>query len=343
MKDNEWDNLLSVIDGKVMTPLPVGFYYDSTWIPFKANIDMLDYYMDDELWFNINLDICEEFKDAMFFPGFFSEYGMCSEPSAFGARCSFPQNDFPFPKKCIYTVDQIDHIQTPNPVTDGLGPLMLNRLKRKQEKIQNAGHKIRFSVSRGPLNIASFLMGTTEFFTEMVVNSNQIHKLLETITDYLIQWHKLQMQTFDTIDGMYVLDDLIGFIGEEHFKEFCYPYYKELYNFDVSVKFLHNDADCRVSAPYLPDWGVNLFNMGFSIPLNELQTLTKNKVTLLGNVPPRDVVELGTPRQVKAAVHSLIDSLENKSRIILSMGGGIPPKVKNENLHAFIQAAKERT
>jgi len=26
----------------------------------------------------------------MFLPGFWSEYGMCTEPSAFGARCSFP-------------------------------------------------------------------------------------------------------------------------------------------------------------------------------------------------------------------------------------------------------------
>ncbi|MDO9154543.1 MAG: hypothetical protein Q7U47_12720 [Paludibacter sp.] len=36
--------------------------------------------------------------------------------------------------------------------------------------IESAGHKIRFSVSRGPLNVASFLMGTTEFLTLMMMD-----------------------------------------------------------------------------------------------------------------------------------------------------------------------------
>jgi hypothetical protein len=40
---------------------------------------------------------------------------------------------------------------------DGLLPFVLNRLKLAQPHIEAAGHKIRFAVARGPLNIASFL------------------------------------------------------------------------------------------------------------------------------------------------------------------------------------------
>jgi uroporphyrinogen decarboxylase len=47
-------------------------------------------------------------------------------------------------------------------------PFTLNRLVKAQTTIEKAGHKIRFSVSRGPLNVASFLMGTTELMTAML-------------------------------------------------------------------------------------------------------------------------------------------------------------------------------
>jgi hypothetical protein len=46
-------------------------------------------------------------------------------------------------------------------------------------------------VSRGPLNVASFLMGTTDFLTEMKAGPEKVHQ---------------------------------GFLGEKDFKEFAQPY-----------------------------------------------------------------------------------------------------------------------
>jgi uroporphyrinogen decarboxylase len=41
------------------------------------------------------LKAVNEFPGALFLPGFWSEYGMCTEPSAFGARSRFGKNEFP--------------------------------------------------------------------------------------------------------------------------------------------------------------------------------------------------------------------------------------------------------
>jgi uroporphyrinogen-III decarboxylase len=282
-----------------------------------------------------------DFPDVMFLPGFWSEFGMCTEPSAFGARCTFPANEFPHAHKVIQSIDDIESLLVPNPRTDGLLPFMLNRLKIAQPKIEAAGHKIRFAVARGPLNIASYLMGSTEFLTTMMMMPDKAHALIRKITDFLKDWLGLQMETFPTIDGILMLDDIIGFMGEAEFCEFGLPYFKELYNSNVSVKFLHNDAPCKVSAPYLPEMGVNLFNMGFEVTLNELKQLTQNKVTMLGNVPPRDILAAGTPDQVFQTTTDLINSLEDRTRIIMSCGGGMPPSVNSENLNAFISAVKK--
>ncbi len=337
MTDKQWNQLVKIINGERTEQLPIGFIIDCPWLPNWYGIKIIDYFTNDELWLKANLKAINDFPDVMFLPGFWSEYGMCTEPSAFGARCNFPQNEFPHAHKIIQTEDDIDRLEIPNPKTDGLLPFILNRLKLAQPKIEDAGHKIRFAVARGPLNIASYLMGMTEFLTTLLISPDKAHTLIKKITTFLKDWVSLQKETFPSIDGVLFLDDIIGFMGENEFCEFGMPYFKELYGMDFKVKFLHNDAPCKVSAPFLPEIGVNLFNMGFEVSLTELKELTKNKVTLLGNLPPRDVLANGSEEDVVTKTKELINNLQDKSRIILSCGGGMPPGVSTKNVNAFIK------
>lgn len=340
MTDHQWEKLKKVINGELFDPLPIAFIIDSPWLPNWFGVKIIDYFTSEELWFKANLKAINNFPDIIFLPGFWSEFGMCTEPSAFGARSTFPQNEFPHAHKVIQSVDDIESLPQPNPETDGLLPFMLNRLKLMRTRIEDVGHKIRFAVARGPLNIASYLMGTTEFLTTIMMMPDKAHLLLKKITNYLKDWLHLQMNTFPSIDGIFLLDDIIGFMGENEFKEFGLPYFKELFNENVSVKFLHNDAPCKVSAPFLPEMGINLFNMGFDITLNELKELTQNKITLVGNIPPRDVLANGSQDDVKKATEELILSLKDRSRIILSCGGGMPPGVTTDNILTFIETVK---
>jgi uroporphyrinogen-III decarboxylase len=338
MTDDQWRDLLKIIKGEQVNGRQAGFIIDSPWLPNWAGISLLDYFSNDESWLRANLKAVREFPEVMFLPGFWSEYGMCTEPSAFGARCVFPQNAFPHAHRVIRSAEEIAELPQPNPKTDGLLPFMLNRLKLAEPQIQDAGHQIRFAVARGPLNIASYLMGSTEFLTTMMMEPDKAEALIVKITAFLKEWLSLQMETFPSIDGILLLDDIIGFLGEEQFTAFAMPYFKELFDAPVSVKFLHNDAPCRVSAPYLAEMGVNLFNMGFEISLNELKELTGNRVTLLGNLPPRDVLAAGNPQDVRRETHKMITDLHDSSRVIFSCGGGMPPGVSSENLRAFIEA-----
>jgi uroporphyrinogen-III decarboxylase len=341
MTDNQWNQLLNVINGKTGKPMPYGFIIDSPWLPNWAGIKIADYFSNDELWFASNKMAIDAFPSCLFLPGFWSEFGMCTEPSAFGSQCRFPENEFPHAFPCLTSVEMIDSLQMPRPESDGLLPFVLNRLKLNRRKIESMGHRIRFSVSRGPLNIAAHLMGTTEFLMAMLTEPERIHKLLGLITEFLAAWHDLQKSTFDSIDGILILDDLIGFIGTEQFVEFGLPYLKILYNRNVSVKFLHNDAQWQSSAEYLPEIGINLFNMAFDPSLNELKSLTKNNVTMLGNIPPRDVLAQGSTGDIKNAVKQLISSLTEPSRVIVSCGGGMPPGVTTAQIETFIEAVNE--
>ncbi len=161
MTNEQWEKLLAVISGEIIDPLPVGFIIDSPWLPGWAGVSTLDYFTSEEIWFEANLKAIRQFPDIMFLPGFWSEYGMCTEPSAFGAKCAWQENELPFAHKIIKDVSEINDLALPNPAVDGLCPFVLKRMQHNQSRIEQSGHAIKFAVSRGPLNIASFLMGST--------------------------------------------------------------------------------------------------------------------------------------------------------------------------------------
>ncbi len=338
MNNIQWNKLLRIIDGELPESPVAGFIIDSPWIPGWAGITTLQYYSSEKLWLSANLKVVETFSDVLFLPGFWSEYAMCTEPSAFGAHMIFTENNLPHADKVISDITEAGSLREPNPATDGLLPFVLQRLIDSQSDIQEAGHDIKFAIARGPLNIASFLLGSTEFLTGMLMDPENTHRLLEIITSFTIKWIDLQKETFPSIEGILLLDDIVGFLGEDELRQFAIPYIRKIFNtFDSKVNFFHNDAHGLICAPYLKKMGVNLFNFSFEHSLQEMRELAGPDITFFGNLPPRDVLAAGTPGQVCEETRKMYLSVGNRSRIIWSAGGGMPPGVSSENIRAFLR------
>jgi uroporphyrinogen-III decarboxylase len=340
MTEAQWNALLRVIRGELLDPLPVGLIIDSPWLPGWAGVSMLDYFADDQVWFEANRKAANRFPKIMLLPGFWSEYGMCTEPSAFGAKCVWPQDTFPHPRTVLHEIAEIDRLKKPNCATDGLLPFVLRRLERSRPAIEAAGHRIRFATARGPLNIASYLLGQTEFLVGLKTDPDEIHRLLATVTEFLIEWIGLQADTFDSIDGIFLLDDLIGFLGDADFQQFALPYLKQIYESrKVAVRFLHNDAAGMITARHLAAMGVNLFNFSFNHSLEQMRNAAGPSVVLLGNIPPRDVLAAGSAEDVRRGVAEMLATVADRRGIIVSCGGGAPPDAPSENLDAMVAAA----
>jgi uroporphyrinogen decarboxylase len=342
MRNSSWKDLLKLVDGKKLSYQPAGFIIDSPWIPGWYGISTIDYYSSDELWFKANLKAINAFPDTWFMPTFWSEYGMCTEPSAFGARMIFLAKSLPHAEKILTGIEGVDSLPQPNVKSDGLLPFMINRLKHNEKAIRDADHQVRFAIARGPMNIASFLMGTTEFMMGLAVDPEGSHKLLKKITDFICDWLCWQKECFPSIDGVLILDDLMGFVGETEFQEFAMPYFKRIFSVTgAKVRFLHNDADGLLTAKHLKEMGVNLFNFSFNHSMSEIRNLAGPEVILLGNIPPRDILAGGTPQQVDEAVKKAFGEIKNYDRIIWSAGGGMPQDVNDTNIHAFLDAVKK--
>ncbi|MCU0914264.1 MAG: uroporphyrinogen decarboxylase [Planctomycetes bacterium] len=339
MTNEQWEQLLAVLNGAVVDPLPVGFIIDSPWLPGWAGMSILDYYAGDGHWLAANLQAARTFPEVLFLPGFWSEFGMCTEPSAFGTRCRWAEHELPFAEKILKTVEDVRGLPKPDVRTDGLLPFAARRLQLHRHAIEEAGHSIRFAVSRGPLNIATFLLGTTEFLMAIRTNPEETHQLLTLVTDFVVDWLQYQKECLPSIGGVFILDDIVGFLGEADFRSAALPYLQRVFGcLDVPVRFFHNDAPGRISAKFLAEIGINLFNFSFEHSLVQMHQWAGPGVTLLGNIPPRDVLAQGTPADVAASVRAALEPLADRRRIILSCGGGLPPGVPSQNLSAVLEA-----
>jgi len=338
MNTQQWETLVAVVRGETRAAVPVGFIIDSPWLPGWAGTSVLDYYTDDRIYLEANLRALATFPDVLFIPGFWSEYGMCTEPSAFGARMVWEEDAFPFPGKILESPADVDRLEKPDARKHGLLPFVIKRLQHLQPAIHEAGHAVRFAVTRGPLNIASFLMGTTEFLVALKTDAAAMHRLLAMVTDFIVDWIAYQRACFPTIDGLLVLDDIVGFVGPRDFDAFVGPYLERVFAADVTVKCFHNDAPCKTCAPHLAGLGVNMLNFGIQHSMRDMRAWTGGRVTLLGNVPPRDVLAKGDEGEIRQAVVRILEDLDDHSRLIISAGGGMPPGVTTAAVRAVSAA-----
>lgn len=342
MTQFQWEALVAVVRGERLDRPLCGFIADSPWLPgWTGKASVLDYYSSESVWLEANFEAVRTFPEAVFLPGFWSEYGMCTEPSAFGSRLVWHERELPFAEPIMRGSETALALEKPDVRSAGLLPFVLRRLVRARPAIEAEGHAIRFAVARGPLNIASFLMGTTEFLMAMQLDPEGTHRMLETITVFLEEWIKLQAAAIPTIRGVLLLDDIVGFIGPDDVAAFAVPYLKRVLGaIDGEVRFFHNDANGLSCAPQLAGAGVNLFNFGFEHPIAEMRALAGPEVALLGNIPPRDVLAAGTTGQVREHVAAMKAALgRDYTRVVFSCGGGLPPGVPTENLRAFLEEA----
>lgn len=343
MTDAQWETLKELVEGRHAGRDLTAFIIDSPWLPGWYGITKLQYYTSDELWFEANRTAVETFPEVLFLPGFWSEYGMATEPSAFGAKVSWHEGSLPWAGPVLRDIADIAALEVPDPATDGLAPFMVQRLRNTEKKIRELGHAIRFAVVRGPLNVASYLRGTTEFMMDIIMHPDETHQLLDKITGYLLRALQYQKETFPTIEGIMILDDLLGFIGENEFRTFAVERMRKLFRaFEAPVRLLHNDAQGLITAAHLREMDVNIFNFSHEHSLDEIRRLAGPEVVLLGNLPPRDVLAALTPKEVAAETRKMIESVREPGPILWSCGGGMPPDVSTENIRAFLDTVNKQ-
>ncbi|MHB8898857.1 MAG: uroporphyrinogen decarboxylase family protein [Thermoguttaceae bacterium] len=342
MNDPQWETLLRLVRGEWFAAPPVALLVDGPWISSWYGVPLVDYYASDRVWLDANLAVVEAFPDALLLAGFWGEFGMSTNPSAFGCRLIWPEDGFPTVDRRLDGHAAIDGLKKPNCRTDGLHPFVLKRLHHAQAEMERIGHRVRLATTHGPITTACYLLGHTELLLGMKTDPASIHRLLDLVTEFAVDWLVCQKAEFPTIEGVIVLEDLMGFLGEADFAEFAQPCVSALFAaLDVPVRLLHNDAFGLITARHLAEMGVNLFNFSFEQGVERIRALADPGVALMGNVPPRDVLARGTCDDVRRSVAGIVRSVDPHRRLLVSAGGFVPPGTTAEKIETLCRAARE--
>jgi uroporphyrinogen decarboxylase len=343
----QWDLFKSILRGEE-EGLHVGLVVDSPWMPGYCGVSTLDFYVRPDIWFDAYVKIKTDFPDVLFLPDWWAEYGMVNEPSGFGVKFSFYDDNLPSAHPLADEMDEaedlINGLKVPNPRKDGLMPLLLNLQRYMIAKMAEIGEQINIVSTRGPLTIASHLFSVSELLTCAKTDPDIVHKLLKCTTQLCKDWLEAQLENVGTAEGVLVLDDVAGFFGKSDYEEFGHPYFKEIFAaFPECVHLFHNDTANDTSFPYLEDLGVDLFNFTHEKDISAVRSMTGTNVTLLGNVPPMSLARK-SPDEVfelaKNCIESYVSQAGSTKGLLLSIGGGVPMGAKGECIDALVRAAK---
>jgi uroporphyrinogen decarboxylase len=258
------------------------------------------------------------------------------EPSAFGCKIVWQEHEPPSIEAVIHDAAEVSRLAVPNPSTDGLMPLAVNLYRAAEKSLRARGEHVKMVAARGPLAVAAHLRGVTDLMVDLKCNPREVKSLLEITTQTTIRWLQAQIRGLSEVEGILVLDDIVGFLSPDDYREFAHPALVAVFSsFPDMVKVYHNDFPMTQFPEDLADAGFDVLNFSHTLDIGGVWEKIGGKVRLMGNVPPRDVLAQGTVEDVQRWARSCIQKTRGGRGLILSAGGGLSVGTPARNIDAL--------
>jgi uroporphyrinogen decarboxylase len=335
-----WQDFLEAARGGRPERIPVALIVDSPWMPGFAGMHTLDFFLDTGAWLDAHLKVMARFPEVVFLPGFWVEYGMANEPSAFGAGIVWRSDSPPSLRHVDLPPSAWGTLRLPDPETDGLMPLVLRRVERLEKGGLPEPHRIHFAAARGPLAIAAHVLGTTRFLEATAAEPEAALAALEVFTETVIAFLKAQLARLRDPLGILVLDDLPGMLSPRGFDRMALPFLQRVFDaFPGLLRVYHNDTPCPHLLSRIGQLHCEVWNFSHETDISAVRAALP-RMALLGNVSPLGTLVRGTPEQVLAEARACVEKVAPGGGFILSAGGGLSPGTPAEHIDALVRAAR---
>lgn len=263
---------------------------------------------------------------------------------AMGSEMYYPHDNISQLKRPIVrSVEDIDGLKIIDPKKDGKLPLLLEALCRIREEI--GGEADIGASMTGPFSVCASVIGTENLLRWLVKKPEQLHRLMAIITrcneEYIKALGELGFST-----GFCDPVASTSLIKYDHFNEFALPYMRQ--NIEHCHKYLNSRPTMHICGRSKELWkdvvaaGIGNFSIDNCEDLAEAKEIMGNDVIITGNVPPVDVVLLGSKDDIRRSVKECIrKAWDSPKGFILSTGCQIPKGTPIENIEAFMDAGRE--
>jgi uroporphyrinogen decarboxylase len=266
-----------------------------------------------------------------------------TQAESMGATIYYPEDETAYLEKpAISSTAEIPKLLPLDPWKDGNLPAHLEAMKRV---IDTVGSEVPVTGAvTCPFTTASFLIGTENLVRLSVKDPEAVRSICEVALESAIRYSAAIIATGCSPS---LTDPLSSnsVISPRLFKELSYPYLKRLIEFihghDKSVT-LHICGKTEKIWCLMADAGADCISIDNDASLERAVASVGDRVRIMGNVHPSDIMLQGTPGDVRQAVNDCVSLAGASPRgYIIASGCSLPTETPFTNITAMMDAARE--
>lgn len=307
-------------------------------IPPLYGIPICDYYFSADLMVEVETRMAEDFQADNMGVGL----GLRTVIEALGTKLTYlPDAVAIISEPVLADIHDVDCLDVVDASRDGRLPIIAESFERLQDrfgKVRTFGSGLA-----GPFTTAAGLCGTEVLLKAMIRDKEAAHKVLQFACDCVVacsrDLHKRLGIGFMLSEPMGARD----LIGKRQFEEFFLPYLRQAVarmNEFQGKTSLHICGHTFDRWDDIMDSGICSFWIDDCESMGELKRRYGERVAVVGNLPPVDVLKDGTPDAISEGVRRCIaDAADNPCGYTLSPGCTTPAATPRENIIAYMNAA----
>jgi uroporphyrinogen decarboxylase len=194
-----------------------------------------------------------------------------------------------------------------------------------------------------PFRSAVMLRGLNDLMLDLIGNPRGVHDLLEFTTSMAISYGK-KLVEWGT-DILMPSNPLASgnLISVEHYKEFVYPYDREMmaaFKREAIKTILHICGKVQDRLPLIAETGYDGVSVDSMVDLRKAKEQVGDRICLIGNVDVFRPLRKGSDREVREKALECIEAAGSGGRFMLSASCEVIADTPEENLRALIDAAR---
>lgn len=200
-------------------------------------------------------------------------------------------------------------------------------------------------LSWGPITTSGYIMGVENMVMGILMDPDLVKKLIGKTAPFVSALQTRMLEAGATVMWMADPTSSEDLISPDMFSEFSAPYIgqivKDVNNMDSSVHtFVHICGNTLKILDEMPRTGADCLSFDHAVDPAKAKETAGNRISIMGNIDPVQVMMMGTPEKITSACYEVIDAAGQDGGFILAPGCETPIATSDENVLAMGEAAR---
>lgn len=257
------------------------------------------------------------------------------EAESFGAPVLFSEHEVPsVSDRLLFNSDEVENLEVPD-----LSSKRITEYLHAAELASKANFgKPVLAGTIGPFSLAGRLFDITEIMTEILIDPDHMHILLDKCTTFILKYIKALKQA--GVNGILMAEPAAGLFSPDQCDEFSSKYVKMIVDEIQDKNFiiiLHNCGHTEELVESMVNTGAKGFHFGNAVNMSVILPRIPLDRLAFGNIDPAGKIMNGNPEMIAEEINQLKEKYCKYKNYVISSGCDIPLASPLENIDVFFK------